>query len=235
MYKVNASLADQPLEIGRARVFTPGWLENESIWLHMEYKYLLELLRNELYEEFFAEFRTVCIPFLRPDVYGRSILENSSFIASSAHTDPKIHGNGFVARLTGATAEFIHMLLLMALGPRPFRLNESGQLQLSLEPALPGWLFTDKPNTVQLYSANGRHQVELPAGTFSFMFLGKILVTYYNGDHKDTFGETGVKPVKWRITDSTGSTTAIEGRTVDGEAAVRIRERRVSRIEIELG
>lgn len=33
--------------------FTPGWLENESIWLHMEYKYLLELIRNGMYEEFF--------------------------------------------------------------------------------------------------------------------------------------------------------------------------------------
>ena len=40
MYKVNASLADSSFELGRARAFTPGWLENESIWLHMEYKYL---------------------------------------------------------------------------------------------------------------------------------------------------------------------------------------------------
>ena len=44
MYKVNASLADSSFELGRARAFTPGWLENESIWLHMEYKYLLLLL-----------------------------------------------------------------------------------------------------------------------------------------------------------------------------------------------
>lgn len=35
MYKVNASLEDTSIEIGRAKVFTPGWLENESIWLHM--------------------------------------------------------------------------------------------------------------------------------------------------------------------------------------------------------
>ena len=27
-------------------------LKNESIWLHMEYKYLLELLKNGLYAEF---------------------------------------------------------------------------------------------------------------------------------------------------------------------------------------
>ncbi len=56
MYKVNASLAGQPHDIGRARAFPAGWLENESIWLHMEYKYLLETLRAGLYEEFFTGF-----------------------------------------------------------------------------------------------------------------------------------------------------------------------------------
>jgi hypothetical protein len=52
MYKVTAPLSSMPEEIGRCRVFTPGWLENESIWLHMEYKYLLEILKQGLYEEF---------------------------------------------------------------------------------------------------------------------------------------------------------------------------------------
>ncbi|MBN1268819.1 MAG: cellobiose phosphorylase, partial [Kiritimatiellae bacterium] len=42
MYKVNESLEKQPMEIGRTKIFSRGWLENESIWLHMEYKYLLE-------------------------------------------------------------------------------------------------------------------------------------------------------------------------------------------------
>lgn len=53
MYKVNVPFRDQPMEIGRARAFPPGWLENESIWLHMEYKYMLELIRNGLYDEFY--------------------------------------------------------------------------------------------------------------------------------------------------------------------------------------
>jgi len=52
MYKVNAPLANLPLDIGRARAFTPGWLENESIWLHMEYKYLLEVLRADFTKNF---------------------------------------------------------------------------------------------------------------------------------------------------------------------------------------
>ena len=45
MYKMSASLADEPFEIGRMKAFDSGWLENESVWLHMSYKWYLELLR----------------------------------------------------------------------------------------------------------------------------------------------------------------------------------------------
>ena len=101
MYKVNASLQDASYELGRARAFTPGWLENESIWLHMEYKYLLELLKSEMYGEFFEDFHKAAVPFLDGEVYGRSIYENSSFIASSKNPNSSFHGKGFVARLSG--------------------------------------------------------------------------------------------------------------------------------------
>ena len=39
-------------KLGRSRVFAPGWLENESIFLHMHYKFLLETLRSGLAAEF---------------------------------------------------------------------------------------------------------------------------------------------------------------------------------------
>merc|ERR1712167_56558 len=57
MYKLGASLKGQPLEIGRMMAFTSGWLENESIWLHMSYKWYLELLRAGLYAQFFKEIQ----------------------------------------------------------------------------------------------------------------------------------------------------------------------------------
>ncbi|MGD8399281.1 MAG: cellobiose phosphorylase, partial [Anaerolineae bacterium] len=140
MYKVNAPLADQTPEIGRARAFTPGWLENESIWLHMEYKYLLEVLRAGLYEEFFEAFARVLICFQDPEVYGRSPLENSSFLVSSAHPDESLHGAGFVARLSGATAEFLSIWTTMMAGRQPFFLQNE-KLCLQFKPTLPGWLF----------------------------------------------------------------------------------------------
>ena len=191
MYKVNAPLHACSHEIGRARAFTPGWLENESVWLHMEYKYLLELLRAGLYEEFFAAFRAAGVCFQDPEIYGRSPLENSSFLVSSAHPDPTLHGGGFVARLSGATAEFCSMWTAMMAGVRPFRMGDAG-LELALEPTLPGWLFDD-------------------AGEVRFTFLGRTPVTVRNPARRDTWASGGWVP-RWRATVSVDE----EDRAYDG-------------------
>ena len=159
MYKVNENLSGVSFEAGRALAFTPGWLENESVWLHMEYKYLLELLKNGMYEEFSKAFRDAAVPFLNPETYGRSPLENVSFIASSANPDPAIHGQGFVARLSGSTAEFIHMWQLMFFGKEPFGYQD-GKLSLRFDPFIPSYLMP----------RDGK-----PESTF----LGSIPVTYH--------------------------------------------------------
>ncbi|MCF7910954.1 MAG: hypothetical protein K9M99_00375 [Candidatus Cloacimonetes bacterium] len=234
MYKVNSSLADQPMEIGRARTFSPGWFENESIWLHMEYKYMLELLRNELYDEFYRDFKKVFVPFFDPQVYGRSILENSSFIVSSANPDPSIHGNGFVARLSGATAEFINIITFMCIGKAPFTINAAGELQLSFHPVLPASLFITKAQEKKLNIANSWQQVHFAANTFSFMFLGKILVTYHNADQADTFGNDAVSPAEWLLTDHEGNTSKFDTPELTGEIVRNIRSGMISRINIEL-
>ena len=105
MYTISESLTGMSFEIGRMMAFAPGWLENESVWLHMSYKFYLELLRATLYEEFFEELDTGLVAFMDVETYGRSPLECSSFIASSAHPDKSIHGQGYLARLSGSTAE----------------------------------------------------------------------------------------------------------------------------------
>jgi hypothetical protein len=183
MYKVNAPLAGESHEIGRCRAFTPGWLENESIWLHMEYKYLLEVLKAGLYEEFFEDLKRTLICFQDPAVYGRSPLENSSFLVSSAHVDESLHGAGFVARLTGATAELLSMWRVMMFGQRPFFLQD-GQLCLEFQPALPGWLFDEH-------------------GTVTVTFLGQTGVTYHNPDKADVTpqGEPAISHVVLHTSD----------------------------------
>lgn len=73
-----------------------------------------------LYEEFFKELKDGLVAFMDPDVYGRPPIECSSFIASSAHPDETIHGQGYLARLSGSTAEFLSMWNLMMMGAQPF-------------------------------------------------------------------------------------------------------------------
>ena len=231
MYKVNECLDDEPHEIGRARTFTPGWFENESIWLHMEYKYMLEILRNGLYDAFFEDFKHVFIPFLDPETYGRSIFENSSFLVSSANPDPSIHGTGYVSRLSGATAEFIQILYTMAMGPKPFDLDHAGHLTFGLEPRLPGWLFTNEKTQL---SVDDQEVVSIGENTFSFHLFGDILVSYHNPLRRDTFGENSVRPAAWKITDFRGNVDVSEGPILGADLALKIRSGRIKRIDVEL-
>ena len=214
MYKVNGPLINETIEVGRAKAFTPGWLENESIWLHMEYKYILEVLRSELYDEFFEDFRNVLVPFMDPDVYGRSTLENSSFIASSANPDESVHGTGFVARLSGSTAEFLSIWKAMFAGPKPFAC-EKGRLVLRFRPILPGWLFDEE-------------------GTVTFNFLGKCEVTYYNPNRINTYDAELMDTSKWKTTvfDNNGKKVEFAGNTVDEPYSRFIREGKVRQVSV---
>lgn len=223
MYKVNANLAKETEEIGRTRVFPSGWLENESIWLHMEYKYLLELLRSGLVKEFYQEIETCFVPFMKPETYGRSILENSSFIASSAHEDKNLHGQGFVARLSGSTAEFLHMWLIMTVGEKPFIMNQ-GELALDLKPVLPGKLFTQKADE------------HFAAHTFACKMLSKTLLVYHNAKHADTFGPHAVGPVKITLKYA-GRKALVEVSqgVLKGQQAQDVRDGLVERIDVVLG
>jgi hypothetical protein len=223
MYKVCAPLKSMPEEIGRTRVFTPGWLENESIWLHMEYKYMLELLKSGLYSYFYDDFKKVFVPFLKPDVYGRSILENSSFIVSSAFPEEKLHGNGFVARLSGSTAEFINIWLIMCAGEKPFYIDKKSRLCAEFKPVLQSWLFTKK-------TADG-----FARDTFSFNFLGKTLVVYHNPYRKNTFGNTRarIKNITMQLED--GRKVMQKSPCILPPYSYNLRSGRISRIDIELG
>jgi hypothetical protein len=186
MYRVNAPLDAMSFEVGRSKIFSPGWLENESIFLHMHYKFLLETLRSGLAEEFFADLRRGLVAFQDPAVYGRSPLENSSFIASSRFPDAKVHGTGFVARLSGASAEWISMVLHMGLGASPFVLQES-QLCFKPQPVLADWLFSTEE--IDGFSHN----------SFGFKLFGRTWVIYHNPMRAHTFGPGAVKPVSFEL------------------------------------
>lgn len=226
MYRLNASLKNESFSIGRSRVFPPGWLENESIWLHMEYKYFLGLLRQNLYKEFFAEFLRSGICFQNPEVYGRSIFENSSFIVSSAHADKKLWGRGFVARLSGSTAELVNMFLWLAVGIKPFYL-EGNRLYLRFRPSLTKRFFTTHEEERTLYLGDALRRERFPGNTFAFKFLGDTLVVYHNPSRKDLSPHASLP---YRIV--LDGTTPIEGPVVPPEYARGVRENRFKRIDV---
>lgn len=167
MYKTSESLDHESFEIGRIKAFTKGWLERESNFMHMTYKYLYGLLKANLYKEFFEEIKTNMVCNMNPKTYGRSPLEHSSFIASSCNPDKNVHGQGFVSRLSGSTAEMLSIYLLMMTGGKPF-VVENGHLKFVLKPILTKNYF-DLENKV------------------CFTFLSKTKITYINPLKKDTY------------------------------------------------
>lgn len=212
MYKVNAPLEACSYEIGRARAFSPGWLENESIWLHMEYKYLLELLKSGLYEEYFADLKKMGVPFLPYETYGRSPLENSSFLVSSANFNEKIHGKGFVARLSGSTAEFLQMWELMMNGDRLFTVEDE-KLCFRLTPAIPAYLIGENK-------------------TVTTTLFGKTRVVYQFAEQKDIIpGQYQIEAYELVMQEGT---VRIEADCVTGEAAQQIRKGVVEEIRVQL-
>ncbi len=217
MYTLSESLVSMGQEVGRMKAFSAGWLENQSVWLHMSYKFYLELLRAGLYEEFYTELSTGLVPFMQDHArYGRSPLEAASFIVSSAFPDAKLHGASFAARLSGSTAEFLSMWALMFAGPQPFSLDEQGALQLSLQPLLPAYLFTEDSNEA------------------SFTFLGTIKVTYHNPQRLDTWKPQAAVKGYTLFKGEDGPAMHVEGAVLGQELAHAVRSRVFQRILVLL-
>ena len=213
MYKTSESIEGISMENGRVRAFTPGWLERESVFLHMEYKYFLGMLKAGLYDRFYEAVNDALIPYQNPEMYGRSILENSSFLASSANPDLSVHGQGFVARLSGSTVEMLSMWLGMFLGEGGFTFEE-GKLGFQLTPRLSGNMFDERKEA-------------------SFMLLGSCKVTYHNESGKNTYGEDGVKVCRMELTGEDGCYT-VDGSVLNEELAQKTREGKISTIHAYL-
>jgi len=207
MYKTSVPIENLTMENGRIRAFTPGWLERESIFLHMEYKYLLSTLKAGLYEEFFEDIQSAMVVFRDPAQYGRSILENSSFLASSENPNSAVHGRGYQARLSGSTTETISMWIRMFMGTKIFT-YENGQLLLHFEPTLPGWIFDEN-------------------GDASFTLLSKCKVIYHNPNHKSTFGTGCAKITNIFVSDTKKEYTCDY---LSGEVAEAVRCGRINEI-----
>ena len=207
MYKTSASIEGCSMEAGRCRAFTPGWQERENVFLHMEYKYILSMIRAGICPEFYDTITRALIPFLDPNMYGRSTLENSSFIASSVNPNPDIHGRGFVARLSGSTTEMLSIWIEMFMGGKVFT-YEDGKLVLNFTPKLSNWLFDE--------------------GKVTFRLLSSCDITYVNETGKNTFGDDAAVVDRVEIN---GETVSTKNKIV-GEMAEAVRDGKINNITV---
>ena len=192
MYKVCESLEKASYEIGRVHAWGPGWIENESIYTHMEYKYLLELLKCGHYEDFFNDIKTMLMPFLKPEVYGRNTTENVSFIISSAFDDESMHGQGLQPRLSGVTAEMLNIWQYMTTGTNPFFIDNNEELCFQLRPIIESSFFTQNPQIFKVNIGNNKLEITVTKNSFAFMMFSKIPVIYKNPKRLNTY-DKGVK------------------------------------------
>ena len=108
----------------------------------MEYKYLLELIRNGMYEAFFEDFHKAAIPFLDKEVYGRSIYETHPLSQAVKIQTKHIMAKVLWLRLSGSTIEFISMWKQMMFGSHILSMK-NGELHFTPQPAIPAYLIPE--------------------------------------------------------------------------------------------
>lgn len=212
LYLTSRPLDDETLTIGRARAFTKGWLEREACFMHMSYKYLIGLLKSGLYDEYYEAIQTSMPPFMDPEVYGRSLLENVSFIATSNNPNTHNHGRGFVARLTGTTSEAITLLYLMVCGKKLFDMDQH-ELVFQLEPKLKKDFFNENQEV-------------------SIKLFSDMMIVIKNPTLKDTY--KGLKPVSYELIND-HDTVVVYDHIVRGDLAKAIRDKTYHKIVVTLG
>ncbi|WP_445369213.1 hypothetical protein ACH5Y9_08070 [Methylomonas sp. BW4-1] len=231
MYRVNEPLGDKALDLGRIGVFNYGWLENGSIFLHMHYKFVLEMVRAGLVEEFYAHIETLLLPFHDPDTYKRNPIEASSFLVSSGFTvDVRQHGRGCVARLSGATVEFLHLWTHLFVGPTPFVFVD-GLLAFKSTPVLAAAFFTAE---AQIATPFVEHET-LPTASATCTLFGSTLLVYLNPQRRNTFGQEAVKPIEYRLYGRDSTTQTLTAASVSGPAAEALRLGQFRRVDVLLG
>jgi hypothetical protein len=204
LLKTSVPLDNETISIGRIRAFTAGWLERESAFLHMQFKYLLGILQAGLVDEFYNLIPTMFPAFRRDTEYGRNPLENVSFIATTNNPNPAFHGRGFVARLTGTTTEVLSMWFELLVGPKWFYMNED-ELHFEVQPQISYSMFLE--------------------GRIAFRLFNQTNVVYINPSGKDTYGPAAAT-ISHYVVD--GVITP----TIQGTNAHRLRERQIKELEV---
>ena len=110
---------------------------------------------------------------------------------------------------------FLPRWILIFAGPKPFTLDEDGDLSLAFEPALPKDMFKED-------------------GTASFVFLGAVDVTYVNANKADAWKTTVTKMVLKTSDDDDGGGKTVKASALSGDDAKDVRDLKYAAIDVHL-
>jgi hypothetical protein len=153
---------------------------------------------------------------------------------SSLNSDEQNHGRGYIARLSGATAEYLQMWTIMAFGHQPFY-YEDGSLIFRPTPVLKQTMFTTEEQTIELQiSATAQQTLLLEKNTFTVRFLGHTVITYHNDHRKNTFGDDSATIDRYRLQYIDGSSQVVNKPMLVGKLAEAIRNGNIKKVDIYL-
>jgi hypothetical protein len=108
-------------------------------------------------------------------------------------------------------------------------------LELVFAPGLKGELFTCNKMQATYYRDGQPTQLDLPAGTYAFNFLGRTLVVYHNPKKRNTFGPKAAKVVRCELAyRSSKKNVLVAGPAIPAPYAGHVREGRIERIDVYL-
>ncbi len=139
-----------------------------------------------------------------PYVYGRSPIENSSFIVPTCNPNKRMHGQGQFARLTGANAEILDMFYLMFLGERAFKIVDN-ELTFAPSPKLSSEFFDEKDEV-------------------SYPLFSKCIITIHNPKRVDLY-----KHHKYSY-----YVDGVEYDSIKGQLALDLRDGKISSLRMEV-
>jgi hypothetical protein len=174
----------------------------------------VQLLKSGLYPAYFKALKTHLPIYRNPKQYGRSPLENSSFIATSRNPNTRVHGKGYVARLTGTTAEMLTMHHMMAFGKHPFILNESAQVIFQPQPILPSYFFDER-------------------GQFETTLFSTTRIAYLKTNKQSTYDQYP-NTIQRIIVEEEGNEIAFNLHYLPHEYTIKLRNKRLQKITFVL-
>ena len=223
-------------KVGRYIIFPDGWLEGQSIWTHMDYKFLLELVKSGLYDEFFTEIKTNVPAFMDVLEWQRIITQLGSFSVASSHPDKRMHGTAQYAQSSGGCTEWLTILIELFMGGKMSFTTPEGKLRTKVAPIIPGEWFTENEQDITIYQGGKEHTVKIEEHSFATQIYANTLMVIHNPDRLDTYDlNTEIQLIEIKTLDGSETLEYYQDDMINAASTKKLRSKGVERIDLYIG